>query len=487
MKRFLLLFCVLFVCLGNSSPLLAQTHWEPDFDAPTAKGFESWQPDATPRFELGVLHLLAGKAKEQNGVLFGPTVGRCDWVQADFEMRIGGADGAGLVFLDAAQTQSHDYQRFGDWDEPNLARAFGVGFDTLDPPETDPFNKNGNINHQPEREISLHWNDIERRNRLSQTEFRAQSATDGFTPIRVRLEWVTGGVNASVWVRGSAVYDSVFLPGVSPMDLRIALGAKSEKPNAFCDIRRFRITSGPSIPVPAAPLLITSVQREPLTLTNSQINATTDFPRRNGRYGRIIAHLTLSDVSPAIDPWDRIGQVFVYDDKGERFELIRFITSYGRAMDWDIDVSDFRPLLTGKKRLEIECVTYSAGWTASLSFDFSPGPASQYAYRVVNLWNGAVEIGNAKKPVSDFWKPRVLKRPSDADSVVIRIMATGHGGSPNSQNAAEFMPSQRTLTVGAQKYTNLLWKTDNYLNPLRPQGGTWKYDRAGWAPGSIVA
>src|SRR3712207_7924990 len=53
-----------------------------------------------------------------------------------------------------------------------------------------------------------------------------------------------------------------------------------------------------------------------------------------------------------------------------------------------------------------------------------------------------------------------------------------------------FMPSKRTLTVtgnATQKtWDNILWKTDNYLNPCRPQGGTWKYDRAGWAPGDIV-
>ncbi|BCM92530.1 hypothetical protein IAD21_04412 [Abditibacteriota bacterium] len=469
----------------------AQTIWHQDFAgrgmASGETKFESWKPETTAKVGNGALHLLSGAAKENNGVLFAPTIQRCAWVQTDFEMRIGGADGAGLVFLDAAQPAgSKDYQRFSEWDEPNIARGFGIGFDTLNPPETDPFNKNGNIDNQPEREISLHWNVIERLNRRSETEFRAQNATEGFTPIRVRLEWVTGGVNVSVWVRGNAVYDSVFLAGINPMDLRMGLGARSEKEKGFCDIRNFRFTSGPTIPAPAAPLMVPSINREPITLTNAKVGSLTELPKRNRRYGRIIAHLTLGPVTPAIDPWDRLGKVYIYDDKGERFELIRFISSYGRAMDWEVDVSDFRPLLMGKKRLEIECVTYSAGWTASLSFDFYPGPASEYAYRVVNLWNGEVEIGNPKKPVSDFWKPRVLQRPKDADSVVIRITTTGHGGEPNTNNAAEFMPLERTLTVGTTKYPNLLWKTDVYLNPLRPQGGTWKYDRAGWAPGSIV-
>lgn len=466
----------------------AQTAWSQDFTAPAATGgsYESWKPESTAKAENGTLHLLTGTAKEGNGVLFAPVVPRSSWVEANFDLKTKGADGAGLVFLDNSQFANKDYQRFGEWDEPNIAHGFGVGFDTSNPPETDPFNKNGNINNEPEREVSLHYNVRELFNRRSETEFRAQSLADDFTPVRVRLDWITGGANVSVWVRGNAVYDSVFVPGVSPSDLRVGLGAKSEKADAFCDVRHFRLSSGPAIPAPAPFVNVPAIQRQPITLTCAQAESSTRFPKSNGKYGRIIAHLTLSDVSPSIDPWDRLGKVYVYDDKGERFEIIRFISSYGRNMDWAIDVSDYRPLLMGKKRVQIECVTYSAGWTASLSFDFYPGPASEYAYKVQNLWNGEVEIGNPTKPVTNFWKPLTIKRPKDADRVAIRITTTGHGGEPNTDNAAEFMPLGRTLTIGDTKYENLLWKTDVYLNPLRPQGGTWKYDRAGWAPGSVV-
>jgi hypothetical protein len=54
------------------------------------------------------------------------------------------------------------------------------------------------------------------------------------------------------------------------------------------------------------------------------------------------------------------------------------------------------------------------------------------------------------------------------------------------QNAAEFMPADRTVTVNGQVWTNTLWYSECYLNPCRPQGGTWKYERAGWAPGALV-
>ena len=47
-------------------------------------------------------------------------------------------------------------------------------------------------------------------------------------------------------------------------------------------------------------------------------------------------------------------------------------------------------------------------------------------------------------------------------------------------------PSLGILTINGLTQSQRLWKEDNYLNPCRPQGGTWKYDRAGWGPGDIV-
>ena len=63
------------------------------------------------------------------------------------------------------------------------------------------------------------------------------------------------------------------------------------------------------------------------------------------------------------------------------------------------------------------------------------------------------------------------------------------------------MPSKRALVVeraasaggtapaeGAApaRFEDTLWKTDCYLNPNRPQFGTWQFARAGWAPGDVV-
>ena len=57
---------------------------------------------------------------------------------------------------------------------------------------------------------------------------------------------------------------------------------------------------------------------------------------------------------------------------------------------------------------------------------------------------------------------------------------TGHS------QIGEFVPSKRTIVVGETRFENTLWKDDVYLNPNRPQYGTWKFSRAGWAPGDVV-
>ena len=75
--------------------------------------------------------------------------------------------------------------------------------------------------------------------------------------------------------------------------------------------------------------------------------------------------------------------------------------------------------------------------------------------------------------------PRDVALPDWAVGARLRAVVTGHGMSPNSGNAAEFMPLGRTLTLDGVAHHDVLWKDDNDLNPCRPQGGTWKYDRAG--------
>ncbi|HKI51807.1 MAG TPA: peptide-N-glycosidase F-related protein, partial [Geothermobacteraceae bacterium] len=49
-----------------------------------------------------------------------------------------------------------------------------------------------------------------------------------------------------------------------------------------------------------------------------------------------------------------------------------------------------------------------------------------------------------------------------------------------------FVPDKNGEPASEVRYDNVLWKSDCYLNPNRPQFGTWEFSRAGWAPGDVV-
>jgi len=214
--------------------------------------------------------------------------------------------------------------------------------------------------------------------------------------------------------------------------------------------------------------------------------ATVTFPDDTDSFARIICTLRLDQPETRFDPWDRTARVYAYADDGTPIELLRYITPYHRGHEWQVDVTDFRPLLRGPRRIEQVCHTQGEGWVVTVTFDFYPGPVDRLAYRVIPLWSGAPEIGNPDAPVENFYVPRILPVDEHAAFAKVYTVVTGHGMHPNTNNAAEFMPLGRTLTVNGESYRNVLWKADNYLNPCRPQGGTWKYDRAGWAPGDVV-
>jgi len=172
-------------------------------------------------------------------------------------------------------------------------------------------------------------------------------------------------------------------------------------------------------------------------------------------------------------------------------EVARLITPYAREWEWLIDVTPYAPLLCGEQEVSAQIETWGGkgkgkGYLVSISFEFYPGTLPRQPLAVQPLWQGSVEIGDPDKPTDRFFDTRQVTVPEGASSAVIRVLATGHGMNPNSENAAEFMPMGRTLSINGESFDTMLWREDCWLNPCRPQGGTWKYDQAGWAPGSVV-
>ena len=381
-----------------------------------------------------------------------------------------GSHGYGVGLLPTGSTTE-----VADWLTPNAPGALAVGICTYDPPTKDIFNAERNIEGRPQQEISLHWDGQEVSRRLSPV------ALLGPIDVRLTVAFVVGGANISVRVGRTAVYDRIFVPGVMPYAARIASGVSTG-----ADIRALKLQSAGAAPDYGAPLRVRAMDQQINDAAHHTLTAEANLPQDTSGYGRVICTLTLAATPAGLDKWDRVASVYLYDDRGERFEILRYITPYHKAYQWTADVTDLLPLLTGHKKIEAFCETYGEGWLVSIDFDYYPGPLKSRPYRVVNLWNTIAVIGEADKPIVDQLPAKTIPIDAGADRTAVRLCVTGHGQAPNTDDAAEFLPLWRKLTVGGAAFTDTLWKTDNYLNPCRPQGGTWKFDRAGWGPGTVV-
>jgi hypothetical protein len=200
----------------------------------------------------------------------------------------------------------------------------------------------------------------------------------------------------------------------------------------------------------------------------------------------------IHDAGDAWDEWDRCGEVSVFTPDGTKRGIVPFITSYRTPCRWDVDVTPFRPWLAGKTRLEVAAGTNfykNRGYMMSVSLDFHHGAPDLEPFRVVPLWVGTAHYQSAENHFRDFFKPQSV--PIDAETTAARVFMTTTGHS----QVGEFSPSKRTVVFRAdasaepaveKRFENTLWKDDCWLNPNRPQFGTWKYSRAGWAPGDVV-
>lgn len=72
----------------------------------------------------------------------------------------------------------------------------------------------------------------------------------------------------------------------------------------------------------------------------------------------------------------------------------------------------------------------------------------------------------------------------NAKSASFQFTSSGHGGD-NNINAAEFNEESADVLWNKTKIGRMhLWRDDCGKNPIYPQGGTWIYNRANWAPGT---
>ena len=495
--RGLCLACLLAVLTGSAhaqEPRVATFHgFNEDQMAPGAvlSGFGE-QP--APTIRDGALNLLHGRVSQRNVVAFERAAqGTYARLQAGLKLRVKpGADGMGLAFLSTAEfSHTGPGPDIPQWEEPNLPGSFAVGLDIYNPPTKNRFDANGNVYDRPQREVSLHWDGLEVANRLSPVEFR-----DGqFHDLAVEVRFVIGGACVTLSIDTADVYRDAFIPHMRPYESRLCLGARSGDVTTDLAVDDLRVEYSDPATHRTAPTRLRALDGVIIHAGNRSPTAEVELPDTQMQVARIILTLTLQAPPGGFDPWDRSAAVYAWGEDQQRYEILRYITPFGRGYTWKADVTDYQSLLRGKRKLGLHIDTWMGqaepqmqkGWKVSVDLEYYTGTPAREAFRVCNLWSGRPEYGNPDKPMAQFFAPRHIELDAATTAAKLRLMVTGHGQSPNTKGAGEFMPAGRTVTVNDRRYANRLWKTDCYLNPCRPQGGTWKFDRAGWAPGDVVS
>ncbi|MDX2493675.1 MAG: peptide-N-glycosidase F-related protein [Desulfuromusa sp.] len=474
----------LLLCLFFPALLLAQELPQAHYSA-----FEAGNP---PILVDGTYLLLDSKRTpgQSNTVAFDlAQQGAFERLRLDFQLRVlEGGEGGAFVFLNTAEYGKRGPAPYiKNWSEPNLKGSFAVGIDVHNPPSDERFGPQGNYQGFPERELSLHWDGREVVKRLVPVEFRSK-----FTGWEIALQHVVGGAEVSVLVAGQPVFERYFIPGMQPYEARLAIGAGSRESTvtefAVRDIQFSK--NEPARPRRPAKRfeLFNHVQVNRSVPSQQSI---VSLPPREWAYGRIILTLENHDAGTKWDKWDRTGHLYIINSNGERYDIAPFITPFLTPGRWQVDVSHFRPWLAGETGFEIAVNTdpdADRGFMLSASLEFYHGVPELMPYQIIPLWHGIAQYKSTENHFSDFFLPRNLKIDQEARAARLFITTSGHS------EIGEFTPSRRTLAFVADRenpatemrFSNSLWKTDNYLNPVRPQAGTWKYARAGWAPGDVV-
>jgi hypothetical protein len=451
-----------------------------------------------PEFRDGYLELISGgwAANHNNSVLFPDIISRETAIEFySFTMYITqGAQGAGLALIDAEQSDFQPQDQ--DWTLPNFPASFGMGINVYNPQTSHWFDEYGNFYGRPEREISLHWDGREKYRMMSPVDFRSDFMELTVARFDLQIEYVTAGANITIAINDTTILFNYFIAEMVQYEKRVVFGASTNHLTTNVYLVNFNFQTIGTKPIFEKISSIKLLTDEIFHAGRRDISLPVTFRENTHLSDTVILTLDLGSPPGGYCDWDVGAAIYLTDENDEKFEIQRYITPYRRGWIWKVDISHFLPLFTGEKTVsahvstwetEVENPAEQKGWKVNATLDFYTGADKLVAFDVHNLWNGTFEYGDPDNPMVDHLPDFVIDIPSEAKSGLLRVVVTGHGMGPNSEGAGEFRPSPRTIVVNGTEYHNILWKTDCYLNPCRPQAGTWKFDRAGWAPGDVVA
>jgi hypothetical protein len=172
-------------------------------------------------------------------------------------------------------------------------------------------------------------------------------------------------------------------------------------------------------------------------------------------------------------------------------ELMSFVTPYGIGLDlgmngktWYFDMSDYAPLLKGKKRF---LMTLGGEWQENIDIDFLfiVGTPPRTVLECNQLWQGGARWGGSSigSIIADTrFSVQTVATNSLANAFKMRSTITGHGAEGEFHQNGGLVSHYFNINGGPNEFSWYITRGCG-TNPVYPQGGTWVYDRQGWCPG----
>ena len=217
------------------------------------------------------------------------------------------------------------------------------------------------------------------------------------------------------------------------------------------------------------------------------------LPNNILQFAKVTLNFALRCPSNKCDAWDRLGTFGILDEEGRYLELFRFITPYGIGAKWTADLSDFLPLLEGKKTFRIFIDTWVGpghpqgnGWLVDASLHYKKGNPNTRALFVYPLLRMEDIIIYGDPNQSTKRKVEVtLKNIPGSNNARLYTIITGHGQG-NAENCAEFCPKNHTISFAGSTVSKKIWRDDCATSVDPTQKGNYGSSRAGWCPGDKV-
>jgi hypothetical protein len=227
---------------------------------------------------------------------------------------------------------------------------------------------------------------------------------------------------------------------------------------------------------------------------------TVNFPNTQENTKQIKMYVKLRCPDGGCNAWDMYANIRVKDPvTDEWWEIGRYITPYGvdnsqLNKGFEIDVTDFKSLLTGSVELKAFIEVWGAdGWLLSVNFEILEGEPEYKYYAIAPIlqYNNLSLAGIPYGVDNSFDVDKCIAMPSNAEQTCLRTIITGWGHAtpkdPDGRPCAEWcFRTHHILIDDAPVFTHEMKGIGCANNPVSPQNGNWSPDRAGWCPGMAV-